>query len=99
MAWPFSHVGAPNVQGGPGTVPQASTSVTASNAWIMGCYFKNNAAAPRTVTITNTAGDELLKMDLPPGADLPREWNFRPTAGLKWLASGDNVVGHVWGYE
>jgi hypothetical protein len=29
----------------------------------------------------------------------PKEYPFRPLTGLKWLASGAGVVGHLWWYE
>lgn len=99
MAWPFSSVGAPNLDTGPGVeLPLVSTVVTASVAWLTGAHFTNKDAVSRTVTITDTAGNLLLELEIPSGAEQPFEWPFRPTTGVKWSASGANLKGHVWGY-
>jgi hypothetical protein len=100
MAWPFTSVNEPNLDTGTGQiVPTVAGVVTASVAWLIGAHFHNGAAVSRTVTITNTAGDVLCgPLEIPAGADMPYEWPFRPTTGVKWVADGNLVTGHIWGY-
>lgn len=99
MAWPFSNVGEPNLNQGPGAaVPTSSTAITGSQAWLLGCVFKNNSAGTLTVTITDTAGNIVEELTIPAEATLPYEWPFRPVNGVKWFASGAGMLGHVWGY-
>lgn len=99
MAWPFSSVVAPNLDTGPGqAVPGSPTVVTASVAWLIGAHFTNTDAASQIVTVTDTAGEVLCQLDIPPGGEQPYEWPFRPTTGVKWSASGSNVKGQIWGY-
>lgn len=99
MAWPFSNVVAPNLDTTPGfAVPTSPTAITVLTAWLIGAHFTNNDASARTVTVTDTAGSLLCKLELPPGAEQPYEWAFRPVLGVKWSASGANVKGHIWGY-
>jgi hypothetical protein len=100
VAWPFSSAGAPNLNTGPGSaVPTIAGSITASQAWLMGAHFTNtDASNTRTVTITDAAGAIVAELALPPGAEQPYEWPFRPVTGLKWLADGTNVIGQIWGY-
>lgn len=100
MAWPFSHVVAPNLNTGPGqAVPTSATSITAAQAWVMGAHFSNPTAGALIVTLTNTAGDKLVgPFEIPAGAEQPYEWAFRPTVGVKWSANGAGLLGQVWGY-
>lgn len=99
MAWPFTSVGAPNLDTGTGVaVPTSPTAITASAAWLLGGHFKNGAAVERTITVTDTAGATLCLLTLPAGAEQPYEWPFRPATGVKWSADGASVTGHVWGY-
>ena len=99
MAWPFASVGPPNLDTGPGVaVPLVSTALTAAQAWLTGAHFTNTAGTTITLTITNTAGGRLAFKDIPPGADQPFEWPFRPSLGVKWLASAAGLEGHLWGY-
>ena len=99
MAWPFSTPVAPNLDTGPGAaVPTSATSITTATAWLLGAHFTNTDAAERTVTMTNTAGAILAQLTLPPGAEMPYEWPFRPTVGVRWSASGTGVLGQAWGY-
>jgi len=101
VAWPFSSVGAPNLDTGPGVdVPLVSTAVTANQAWLTGAHFSNTHATNHiVVTVTNTAGAVLNKFKVPPGGELPYEWAFRPALGVKWVASAVGLKGHIWGYE
>jgi hypothetical protein len=102
MAWPFSNVNQPNLDTGPGVaVPTSSTSITASEAWLLGAHFTNSTAGQITVTVTNTAGSILCKIKIPANAEQPYEWPFRPVSvgvGVKWFASGAGLLGHIWGY-
>jgi hypothetical protein len=99
MAWPFSSVGAPNLDTGVGVaVPTSPTAITASDAWLLGAHFINNASSKRKVTVTDTAGAILCELDIPKQAENFYEWPFRPTAGVKWFADGASVTGHLWGY-
>lgn len=100
MAWPASGIGAPNLDTGTGqAVPTSPTSVTASIAWMIGAHFTNKTgAASVTVTVTNTAGDLLAEIKIPVGGEMPYEWPFRPTTGVKWSASAAGLLGHMWGY-
>jgi hypothetical protein len=100
MAWPFSHVDEPNLDTGPGVeVPEIAAAVTAAQAWLIGAHFSNPTAGAITVTLTNTAGDVLVALEIPPGGEQPYEWPFRPTLGVKWSADDAGLLGHVWGYE
>jgi len=100
MAWPFTSVGAPNLDTGPGAVvPTSPGVITANQAWLLGAHFLNGSAQKRVVTITDTAGAILDEIPIPAGAEQPYEWPFRPTLGVKWFANGADVTGQVWGYE
>ena len=99
MAWPLTAPVAPTLDTGPGVaVPTSSTSITTNPAWLLGAHFINTSASNRTITIRNTADAVLAQLTLPPGAEQPYEWPFRPSAGVKWQADGTGVLGHVWGY-
>ena len=100
MPWPFASVAAPTLNTGPGVaVPLVSTEITAAQAWLTGAHFTNDHATDFvTVTITDSAGGILTKLQIPPGGEQPYEWPFRPTLGVKWFADVAGAVGHVWGY-
>lgn len=104
MAWPFSTpASGPTSFGGPGaTVPSSATEIGGGAAvWLLGLQFRNNnTTTPRTVTVTNTAGDLLWKETIAPDSgSQPYAPTFEPTTGIKWsVDSGSDVVGHVWGY-
>lgn len=101
MAWPFASVAAPNLDSGPGVaIPTSATAITAAAAWLMGAHLKNTTGATITVTITDTAGATVVgPIDLPPNAEQPYEWAFRPLTGVKWVASDAGATGQIWGYE
>jgi len=100
VAWPFSSVGPPNLDTGPGVaVPLVATAITVNQAWLTGAHFTNEGVGQITVTVTDSAGNTVNKFKVSPGGELPYEWAFRPTAGLKWVASGAGLKGHIWGYE
>jgi hypothetical protein len=100
MGWPFTSVAAPTLDTGPGqAVPTLEGVITASQAWILGVHFKNtDPSSELTVTITNTAGDILDQIPVPPLGSVPFDWVFRPSLGVKWVADGAGILGHVWGY-
>lgn len=99
MGWPFTSVNAPNLDTGPGiAIPLTPTVITASTAWLTGAHITNDGASFVTVTFTNTAGGILGKIQVPPGGEVPREWPFRPTIGVKWSADVAGALGHLWGY-
>lgn len=99
MAWPFASVLEPNLNTGPGAaVPDTPTAITAAQAWVIGAHFTNPTAGSLVVTITNTAGGILCQLSIPPGAEQPYEWPFRPTLGVKWSADAVGLLGHLWGY-
>lgn len=98
-AWPFSQAAPGDIAGPGATLPNSSTSVTTSQAYIAGWHFRNTSAAPVTVTITDTAGNVLDSFQLPVGGKEPYEPSFRPSLGVKWFASAaSSVIGHIWGY-
>lgn len=101
MAWPFTNVSAPNLDTGTGVaVPTSPTAITANQCWLIGAFFKNDHASNfTTVTVTDTTGDVVTKIDIPPGGEQPYEFPFRPLLGAKWSANNAGVLGHVWGYE
>lgn len=100
MAWPFSNVVAPTLDTGPGAaVPTSAGVVAAGAAWLIGAHFTNTSGSSRLVTVTDTAGVVVTELTLPPGAEQPYEWAFRPTTGVKWLADGAGVIGQIWGYQ
>lgn len=81
------------------SVPVILGVVTASGAWLIGAHFTNtNALDPAIITVTDTAGNILCQLELPPGAEQPYEWPFRPATGVKWISTFANVKGHIWGY-
>jgi hypothetical protein len=100
MAWPFASVGAPNLDTGPGVaVPTGVGTITASAVWLLGAHFTNRTGANAvTVTVTDTAGLVLCELKIPKGGEMPYEWPFRPTTGVKWFASATGALGHIWGY-
>lgn len=99
MAWPFSSVGPPNLDIGPGVaIPLVPTVITASQAWLTGADMINDGASFVIVTVTNSAGAVLAKVSIPPGGTQPYEWPFKPALGVKWSADVAGVIGHVWGY-
>lgn len=99
MAWPATGIGAPNLDTTPGVaVPTSLTSITTLQAWLLGISIKNNDSLDRTVIVTDTAGGKLYEQLLSPGASAEFEWAFKPALGVKWVADGINVAGHVWGY-
>jgi len=100
MAWPFSNVDAPNLDTGPGAaVPTSATSITTGDAWLLGAHFTNTGGVSHTVTVTDTAGAVLCELKIPAGGEMPYDWPFRPTTGVKWSASAAGIIGHVWGYQ
>lgn len=99
MAWPFSSVGAPNLDTGLVEVPTTPEYITSGEAWVIGAHFKNNAAGERRVTVTDGAGLIFLEVIMPADAEQPYEWVFRPTQGVIWFADDVDVDGQVWGYE
>jgi hypothetical protein len=101
MAWPFASVSAPNGDTGPGTaLPTSAGALSANPLWLIGAVFTNTNAAQRTVTLTDSSGAIVDEFVVPGGASPdPKEYPFRPLTGLKWLASGAGVVGHLWWYE
>lgn len=99
MAWPFSTPVAPTLDTGFVAVPTSSTSITTATSYLLGANFANTGTVNRTITITDTAGNQIAdEIDVPPGVPVPIEWPFLPTAGVKWFASGAGIVGKVWGY-
>jgi hypothetical protein len=99
MAWPFTTVGEPNLDTGPGAVvPTSSDAVTASEAWLLGAHFTNKGSGAITVTVTDSAGAILCELKIPKNGEMPYEWPFRPTTGIKWFASASGMIGHIWGY-
>lgn len=101
MAWPFTSVGAPNLDTTPGqAVPTGSPGViTSSAAWLLGAHFTNESgAAAITVTVTESDGSILCKLKIPKGGEMPYEWPFRPATGVRWEASAAGLLGHIWGY-
>lgn len=100
MAWPFSTVVQPNVDTTPGqAVPNVATAVFTGALWMLGAHFSNPSVTQITVTVTDTAGDLLCIVTLPPGAEQPYEWPFRPTNGVKWSGDSVGATGHIWGYQ
>lgn len=100
MSWPFTTVGAPNFDTGPGqAVPTSPTALTAAQTWLLGAHFTNPTVVAITVTVTDTAGDVVGEVDLPATSEQPYEWPFRPVTGLKWGATATGVVGQLWGYQ
>jgi hypothetical protein len=66
---------------------------------LIGAAFTNTGTSQRTVTITDTAGVVVAEIIVAGGADVDREWTFRPATGLKWFVdAGTDVIGQVWGY-
>ena len=99
MAWPFSSVGAPNLDTGLVEVPTSPTFIASGEAWIVGAHFKNSAAGERRVTIADGGGVIFAEVILPEDADHPYEWPFRPVIGIQWFADDSDVSGQIWGYE
>jgi len=99
MGWPFTSVNPPNLDTGPGVaIPTVPTAITAAPAWLTGAHITNDGGSFVTITITNTAGGVLGKILVPPGGEVPYEWPFRPTIGVKWSADVAGALGHLWGY-
>lgn len=100
MSWPATSITQPNLDTGPGqAVPTSPAQITSSGVWLIGAHFTNtDGSNTRTVTVTDTAGDILCQLGIPPGGEQPYQWPFRPSTGVKWSADGTNVKGHVWGY-
>ena len=73
----------------------------ASVRFLLAATLRNTDATNAiTVTITDTAGNELIKpVNIPPDGDVDREWPFKPTTGVKWGASAAGAVGQLWGYN
>lgn len=104
MAWPFTNVGAPNLDSGVVPVPVGTPLViTADQCWIVGVYIRNEdpeEGATIQVFLNMTDDSVLLCPNLPGGADLVVEWPFRPSLGLKVQApGGGSALIHVWGYK
>jgi hypothetical protein len=99
VAWPFTSVGPPNLDTGPGiAVPLASTVVTGAVAWLTGAHFTNDGSNFATILVTDTAGSVVCKLKIPPGGEQPYEWPFRPVTGVKWSADLVGVHAQIWGY-
>lgn len=80
-------------------MPLGVTELTADTAWIMGAHFSNTGAVSVTVIIYDGAGHKFASLEIPAGAEMPYEWPFRPTPGVKWIASAAGLLGHIWGYK
>ena len=101
MAWPFSNVGPPNFDTGPGVaIPTgAPVAIMTGAGWLIGAHFINDASVERVITVTDAAGADVCKIRLPDGLEKPEEWPLRPVTGVKWSADGAGCTGHMWGYQ
>lgn len=98
MAWTPPSQSEPNLDIGPEeAVPTSLTSVCAVKAWLLGAHFTNDTSGFITVTVKNTAGKILCKVKIPPNAEQPYSWAFRPTLGIEWIADNTGLFGHIWG--
>lgn len=102
MGWPFSSVGEPNLDTGPGIVVPVGAygAIETAQVWLTGAALRNEHTTNQcTITIANTAGDVLEEFKIGPGQSLPYEWAFRPSLGLKWKTNNAGARGHLWGYK
>lgn len=103
MAWPFTGVTAPNKDSGFMAVPTGAAAAptnfdTVSSYWLLGAHFANNTQVDQFVTLTDGADAVIVPARrIPPNDYILVPWEFLPTVGLKWVATGA-VTGKVWGY-
>lgn len=105
MAWPFSGIGAPNVDSGWVTLPSSATNVPNSPSssvagWLLGATFANKTEVSQKVTVTDGGGKEIVDYILTPHETKPFAWEFVPITGvLQWFAANASAVdGKIWGY-
>lgn len=101
MGWPLSSPIAPNVDPDLAAVPTTSTDLETVPVWLLGAVFTNTSNVTRLVTITDTAGLQVIyQAELPPtGIPMNFEWSFLRLTGLKWYANASGVVGKIWGWK
>lgn len=100
MAWPFTSAPAPTFDTGIVAIPTSVTAVTTDIVWLMGLDLVNTTGTAITVTVTDSASQELLaSVTIPGNAAVPIERPFKPVTGLRWVASGAGLKGHMWGYR
>lgn len=100
MAWPFTSAPAPTFDTGIVAIPTSVTPLTTNIVWIMGMDFVNTTGAQISLTVTDSASQELLAaVVIPANASIPIERPFKPVTGLRWVASAAGLKGHIWGYQ
>lgn len=102
MAWPFSNAVAPSFNTTLMAVPTPSSTAvdTTSPIWLLGAFFSNPTAAAINVTVTDSAGNQIVPTtEVPAGMPFQAPFGFLPCAGLKWYASASGLLGQLWGYK
>ncbi len=101
MPWPFTNgTVAPDFEIGPGAevLPASPDEITTDSGWLLGAHLSNTGAGFIEFTLTDGAGREMCRLQVPPGGEQPYEWAFRPFTGLRW-AGGAGLIAHLWGYR
>jgi hypothetical protein len=100
MAWPFSHVAAPNFDSGIVSVPTVATTVDSTALWLLGAHFNNPTTEDIKVSLTDNSNAKLIdEQFMAADGILSLNFPFMPCSGLKWSASAAGVNGKLWGYK
>lgn len=97
----MSTLAAPTLNTGFMAVPTPSLTVISAvtTLYLYGFFFANTTSDPISVTVTDTAGLEILPARVVPPNDFISEgWALKPSIGLKWSATASGINGHIWGY-
>lgn len=100
MAWPFSHVVAPNVDSGFTAIPTSTTTIDSATQWITGLTVCNPSTGSLKFSLTDTAGNAVIdELVIAPNSVNTYSFPFMPMTGSKWFANASGLTGKLWGYK
>jgi hypothetical protein len=98
MAWSFSQP-PPSFDTGFAGVPTGGETLSSVQQYLMGVTVCNNTSSMLSFSLTDGVGIFIVGSKQIAAHDtytLP--YNFLPTVGVRWSASGVGLIAKVWGY-